>query len=232
MKLMKQQIKQQIRELSDQKYQQFHKKLCPTNKEIIGVRIPILRKYAKDLLKQYNIQELLDNIDDQYYEEIMLQGMIIGLLKEKDFDKIITYIERFVPRIDNWAVCDVFCAGLKITKKKKDEMRKFILKYSNSKKEFEIRFLIVMILDFYIEDKYLEDNFELFDSIKSDKYYVQMSIAWAISISLIKYYDKTIKYLEKCRLDNFTYNKSIQKAIESYRISKEQKDYLRTIKRK
>lgn len=229
---MKQKIKQELIELQDKKYQEFHGGLCPGTENIIGVRVPILRNYAKELLKKYEFSYLMNNIDNEYYEEIMLQGMIIGLLKEKDFDKIITYIERFVPRIDNWAVCDVFCAGLKITKKKKDEMRKFILKYSNSKKEFEIRFLIVMILNFYIEDKYLEDNFELFDSIKSDKYYVQMSIAWAISISLIKYYDKTIKYLEKCRLDNFTYNKSIQKAIESYRISKEQKDYLRTIKRK
>ena len=229
---IKETVKKELLDLSDEKYKEFHSNLCPGTDNIIGIRVPILRDYAKKLSSKYDIDILLDNIDNEYYEEIMLQGMIIGLLKEKDFDKIITYIERFVPRIDNWAVCDVFCAGLKITKKKKDEMRKFILKYSNSKKEFEIRFLIVMILDFYIEDKYLEDNFELFDSIKYDKYYVQMSIAWAISISLIKYYDKTIKYLEKCRLDNFTYNKSIQKAIESYRISKEQKDYLRTIKRK
>lgn len=229
---IKEEVKKGLLDLKDEKYKEFHSNLCPGTDNIIGIRVPILRDYAKKLSLKYDIDILLDNIDNEYYEEIMLQGMLIGLLKEKDFDKIITHIEKFVPKIDNWAVCDVFCAGLKITKKKKDEMRKFILKYDKSKKEFEIRFMIVMILDFYIEDKYLEENFELFDNINLDKYYVQMAIAWAISISLIKYYDKTIKYLKKCNLDNFTYNKSIQKAVESYRITKEQKDYLRTLKRK
>ena len=228
---MKQQIKQQIRELSDQKYQQFHKKLCPTNKEIIGVRIPILRKYAKDLLKQYNIQELLDNIDDQYYEEIMLQGMIIGLIKEKNFEICAKQITDFVPKIDNWAICDTFCAGLKITKKHKQEMWNFIQKYVTAQEEFKIRFGIVMILDYYIEKKYLQEIFNIFENVKNDTYYVQMAVAWAISICLIKYYEETKKYLKTSNLNNFTYNKAIQKAIESFRITEEQKEELRDMKK-
>lgn len=228
---MKQQIKQQIRELSDQKYQQFHKKLCPTNKEIIGVRIPVLRKYAKDLLKQYNIQELLDNIDDQYYEEIMLQGMIIGLSKEKNFEICAKQITDFVPKIDNWAICDTFCAGLKITKKHKQEMWNFIQKYVTAQEEFKIRFGIVMILDYYIEKKYLQEIFNIFENVKNDTYYVQMAVAWAISICLIKYYEETKKYLKTSNLNNFTYNKAIQKAIESFRITEEQKEELRDMKK-
>ena len=227
------QIKEHILKLVDKKYKEFHSKLCPNTDNILGVRVPILRNYAKELSKNYTTDELLKNVDNQYYEEIMLQGMIIGLSKEKDFEVIKKYIKDFVPKIDNWAICDVFCAGLKITKKYKEDMWDFIQTYLKSKNEFYLRFAIVMILDFYIEEEYLERNFEIFNNVRSDKYYVQMAIAWAISICLIKYYDKTIKYLKskECKLDNFTYNKSLQKAKESFRISKEQKEELQKMKK-
>ena len=227
------QTKEHILKLADEKYKEFHSKLCPNTDNILGVRVPILRNYAKELSKKYTTDELLKNIDNQYYEEIMLQGMIIGLSKENNFEVIKKYIKDFVPKIDNWAICDVFCAGLKITKKYKEDMWNFIQTYLKSKNEFYLRFAIVMILDFYIEEEYLERNFEIFNNVRSDKYYVQMAIAWAISICLIKYYDKTIKYLKskECKLDNFTYNKSLQKARESYRISKEQKEELQKMKK-
>ena len=226
-------IKEKLVELADEKYREFHSKLCPNTNNILGVRVPVLRNYAKELIKEYSSEELLKNIDNQYYEEIMLQGMVIGLSKEKDFEIIKRYIENFIPKIDNWAVCDVFCAGLKITKKHKEEMWDFIQDYLKSKNEFYLRFAVVMILDFYIEKEYLDKNFEIFNNIESDQYYVQMAVAWAVSICLIKYYDETIKYLKssKCKLDNFTYNKSLQKARESYRISKEQKEELQKMKR-
>lgn len=200
---------------------------------ILGVRVPILRDYAKKLAKEYEIHDLLTYIDNEYYEEIMLQGMLIGLEKDKDNDiqNILKDIEEFVPKIDNWAVCDVFCAGLKITKKYKKEMWDFLQTYVTSDKEFEIRFGIVMILDYYITEEYLEKDFSIFDDIKSNQYYVQMAVAWAISICLIKFYDKTIKYLKHAKVDKFTYNKALQKAIESYRLSDEQKAELRKIKK-
>ena len=159
----------------------------------------------------------------------MLQGMIIGL--EKDMQNLLKDIEKFVPKIDNWGVCDVFCAGLKITKKHTKEMWDFLQKYVTSDKEFEIRFGVVMILDYYITDDYLEKNFAIFDHIKSNQYYVQMAVAWAISICLIKFYDKTLQYLKQAKIDKFTYNKALQKAIESYRISDEQKIELRKMKK-
>ncbi len=224
-------IEKELFELQDKKYQEFQKKLCPGTESIIGIRVPILRNYAKELLKKYDLKELMENINDNYQEEIMLQGMLIGRAKE-DFDIIIKYVKAFIPKIETWAVCDTFCTGLKITKKHKDEMWKFIQKYLKSKKEFEVRFGVVMILDYFIDEEHLEDNFKIFNSIKLDKYYVQMAVAWAISICLIKYYDRTVKYLqEEANLDNFTYNKSIQKAIESYRITDEQKDFLRKMKK-
>ena len=227
---MKQIIKQELKKLQDTKYKEFHSSLCPGVNNIIGVRVPVLRSYAKELIKQYNIKELLKNIDDEYYEEIMLQGMLIGLSKE-NIESVIEHIESFIPKINNWAVCDTFCAGLKVTKKNKEKMWNFIIKYLNSDKEFEVRFSIVMILDYYIEQEKLQKVFEIFDSIKSDKYYVQMAVAWAISICLIKYYDETLEYLKNTDIDIFIYNKALQKAIESYRINNEQKTLLRSMKK-
>ena len=230
---MKQKIKKELKQLVDEKYREFHKGLCPGTENILGIRVPVLRDYAKKLAKEYEIKELLKNIDNEYYEEIMLQGMLIGLEKDKDkgIQNILKDIEEFVPKIDNWAVCDVFCAGLKITKKHKKEMWDFLQAYVTSGKEFEIRFGVVMILDYYIAEEYLEKNFAIFDHIKSDKYYVQMAVAWAISICLIKFYDKTIEYLKQAKVDKFTYNKALQKAIESYRITEEQKTELRKMKK-
>lgn len=227
---MKQKIKEELKSLQDKKYKEFHSKLCPGTNNIIGIRIPVLREYAKTLLKEKDFKTLINNIDNEYYEEIMLQGMLIGLVK-KDFNEIKPYIENFIPKINNWAICDTFCAGLKITKKYKEEMWNLINKYVTSDQEFYIRFAVVMILDYYIEEEYIEADFKIFNNIKSDKYYVQMAVAWAISICFIKYYEKTIEYIKTADLDEFTYNKAIQKAIESYRITKEQKDILKKMKK-
>ncbi len=230
---MKEKIKKDLKKLADKKYKEFHSNLCPgenKTKNMIGIRVPVLRQYAKELSKEYSIYKLLNEIDNEYYEEIMLQGMLIGFLKE-DFVDLQKRIESFLPKIDNWAICDTFCAGLKITKKYKKEMWDFIQKYLQSSKEFEIRFAVVMILDYYIEEEYLEKIFKTFNSITSKQYYVQMAVAWAISELLINFYDKTLVYLKEANLDKFTYNKTLQKAIESYRITEEQKLVLRKMKR-
>ncbi len=228
--LLKNEIKRQLLRKADMKYKEFHGRLCPGTDNILGVRVPILRAYAKELSKEYSIEELLNRIDDEYYEEIMIKGMLIGLEKS-EFGKIQKHIEDFVPKIDNWAVCDVFCAGLKVTNKNKEKMWVFLQKYLKSKKEFEIRFGIVMILDHYMDEDYLEQDFKIFEDVKCDTYYVQMAVAWAISIALIKFYEKTIEFLKTAKLDKFTYNKAIQKAIESYRITNKQKEDLRKMKR-
>lgn len=228
---MRKEIKQRLFELSDKKYQDFHSSLCPGTENIIGVRVPILRNYAKELFKESEWKQTIKEIDNEYYEEIMLQGMLIGQAKGEDINIILKYVEEYVPKIDNWAICDVFCAGLKITKKYKEEMWDFIQKYINSNKEFEVRFAIVMILDYYIERDYIEEDFKIFDEVKCEEYYVKMAVAWAISICLIKFYDETVKYLKVAKLDDWTYNKSIQKAIESYRITEDRKEYLRSMKK-
>ena len=228
---LRKKVKEDIKEMVDEKYRDFHSNLCPGTENIMGVRIPELRDYAKKLNKEYTLEQILSEVEDEYYEETMLKGISIGLNKKEDIDKILKYIEHFIPKIDNWAVCDIFCGGLKITSKNKEKVWNFIQEYLKSNKEFEIRFGLVMILDYYIEEEYLSQDFEIFDSITSEEYYVKMAKAWAISIALIKYYDQTLAYLKNTNMDKWTYNKSIQKAIESYRITDAQKQELRAMKK-
>lgn len=227
---MKNKIRQDLFEMQDLKYKELHSSLCPDLDNIIGVRIPKLREYAKELYKNNDLKDL--KIGNKYYEELVIQGMLIGFQKKSTIEEIAIQIHEFVPKINSWAVCDVFCAGLKITKNYQEEMLTIIRQYLNSKQEYEVRFAIVMLLDYYIDDKYIDQVLEILNNIELDKYYVQMANAWAISICLIKYYNKTLDFLKNTKIDNFTYNKGIQKAIESYRITEEQKSYLKTLKRK
>lgn len=226
---MEEEIRKDLFNMQDKKYKEFHSRLSPNVDNIIGVRVPVLRNYAKELIKKYKQEEI--KIGDKYYEELLLQGMIIGLQNKENIENIIVKVNKFVPKINSWGVCDTFCAGLKISKKYQKEMFKVIEKYLKSNKEYELRFAIVMLLDYYINDEYIDTVLKTLNKIKSDKYYVQMANAWAISICLVKYYEKTVEFLGNCNLDNFTYNKAIQKAIESYRITDKQKENLRKMKK-
>lgn len=227
---MNEEIEKKIFELADDLYKEFHSGLCPNTNNIVGVRVPVLRDYAKELSKG-NFRNYLDNAKDDYYEETMLQGMIIGLSK-MELEERLNYIKKFVPKIDNWAVCDVFCAGLKFVNRNKEIVWEFLKSYKNSIKEFELRFFIVMLLDFYITDEYINEVINILDNIKHEGYYVKMAIAWTISVAYIKYPKITMKYLINNTLDNFTYNKALQKIIESYRVRNEDKEIIRSMKRK
>lgn len=226
---MENKIRQDLFAMQDLKYKEFHGSLCPDMDNIIGVRIPKLREYAKELYKSNNLEDI--KIEDKYYEELVIQGMLVGFQTKAPIEEVIKQVKEFVPKINSWAVCDTFCAGLKITKKYQTEMFKVIKEYLKSKQEYEVRFAIVMLLDYYINDQYIDQVLQILNNVKLDKYYVQMANAWAVSICLIKYYNKTLEFLKTTKIDDFTYNKGIQKTIESYRITKEQKDYLRTLKR-
>ena len=218
-------IEKELLKLKDERFQKFQEKLCPGVNNIIGIKIPILRAYAKEINGNVDIS----TIGTKYYEEIILKGILIGLEKKLDFEQI----ENYVKLIDNWAVCDVFCAGLKQVKKHKEEMWQYIEKYLNSKKEYEVRFAVVIMLDFYIEEKYIEKVLERLRKIKHEGYYAKMAVAWAYSICFIKFYEKTkeeFKNINKKTLDKFIYNKSLQKAIESYRLNNKQKEELRKMK--
>lgn len=217
--------------LQDKKYQQFHSSLCPETDNIIGVRVPVLRNYAKKLSKQENFKDYISFNKTVYYEEVMLQGMLIGFIRNTDIKEVLSIIKNFVPKIDNWAVCDIFCSGLKIVNKNKETVWNFIQKYLKSKKEFELRFAIVMMLDYFICEKYIDRVLTILDNIKHEAYYVKMAVAWTISVAFVKFKDKTMKYLKKNNLDDWTYNKALQKICESLRVSKETKKIIKAMKR-
>lgn len=226
-------IKEDIFELQDDGYREFHSSLVPGEDKIIGVRVPVLRKYAKELYSRYagDTEELIGIIDDEYYEEIMLQGMLIGFQKKIGADSLFRQIDGFVPKIRNWGICDVFCAGLKQVKKYPEETYEFLQKYLDSSEEFNIRFGLVMLLDYYINEDYLHKILKKTEEIKHEGYYVKMAAAWLISICFVRFYDETLEFMKRCRLDDFTYNKALQKARESFRITPEQKDELKGMKK-
>lgn len=225
-------VQNRLFEAQDLKYRDFYAKLLPTiDKEtMIGVRIPAIRKIAKEIAKK-DVHTYLASSQDHYYEEKMLRGMVIGCAK-MEFQCQVKYITEFIPYIDNWAVCDCFCSELKSTKKQQQEMWHFIQSYAASDEEFEARFAAVMLLNYFVDETYIHQTLDLLDSIKNGKFYTQMAVAWAISICYIKFPKITEDYLKSCTQDTFTYNKALQKIIESYRIDPKTKDIIRSMKRK
>ena len=226
----KEEIREELINLADEKYKKFHSNLCPGVENILGVRLPILRKLSKDLSKN-NYEDYLNNDNAKYYEEVMVEGLIIGYIKT-DNETRLKYIRNFVPKINNWAVCDSFCNNLKFTKKNMSEVWDFILPYTSSKNEFDVRFAVVMMLNFYIVDDYIDNVLSVLNHIHHDGYYVKMAVAWAVSFAYIHFPDKALSFLKNNNLDNFTYNKSLQKIIESNRVSKEYKNLMRSMKKK
>ncbi|WP_419726244.1 DNA alkylation repair protein [Terrisporobacter petrolearius] len=226
----KEEIRQELIKLADNKYRSFHSNLCPGVENILGVRLPLLRKIAISLSKEEDYYNYLNNGDTKYYEEIMIEGLIIGYLKT-DNENRFNYIRNFIPKIDNWAICDSFCNNLKFTKKNINEVWNFILPYTSSQNEFDIRFALVMMLNFYIMEDYIDDVLNTLNNINHDGYYVKMAVAWAVSYAYIDFPQKTLAFLKNNNLNNFTYNKSLQKIIESTRVSKEDKDLMRSLKK-
>lgn len=223
-------IRKKLFELQDLEYQKFHSGLCPNVDNIIGVRIPELRKIAKQIANE-NSKEFLENVKTDYYEEKMLYGLVIGYMK-CSLEERLLYLDKFVPMIDNWAICDSCITTYKFTKKYKSEIWEYIQKYLKSEKEFEIRFGVIMLMDYYLTDEYIENILQIYNEIKYDGYYVKMAVAWAISTCYVKFPEETMKLLKDNELDDFTYNKALQKMIESYRVDKETKNEIRKMKRK
>ncbi len=224
-------IRKELLELKDEEYGKFQKKLCPdTNLEIIGIRIPKLRNLAKELAEE-DYKYYINSIENKYFEEIILEGLIIGYCKVDIYEKL-ELIKEFVPKIDSWSITDTFCPTLKIKEKDLEKVWNFIMPYLKSNKEFEVRFAIIMMLDYYITDQYVDEVIECLDKVDNEGYYAKMAVAWTLAEIGIKYYDKLIKYLKgNNKLDTFTYNKTLQKLRESYRISSEQKEELKKMKR-
>lgn len=234
-------IRDRLFKLADENYRAFSSRLMPGIDNIIGVRMPDLRKIAKQIAKEdwrlyfndYSINQHSGNhiSNNHYFEETMLEGLILGYAKT-DFDEIAPYIKNYGAKINNWALCDSFCIGLKITRKNPDAMLGIIKENLASGKEFHVRFGAVMLLCHYVDEKYIDKIFVLVDKVKANGYYAQMAIAWLISECFAKFPEKTMDYLKKNRLDNFTFNKTLQKITESRKISDATKKIIKSMKRK
>ncbi len=207
-------------------YKDFVTKLIPNCSNILGVRIPFLRKIANKIC-QNNWQSYISH-NPIFLEETLLQAIIIGKKSQtiSDFNNI----KNFIPKITNWAICDTFCSSLKFIKSNKDYCLIFLKPYLSSSKEFELRFGLVILLNYFIEEKYLPLIFKTLDDFKNNQYYAQMAAAWLLSSCFIKYPNQTLNYLKISQLNKTTYNKSIQKIIESLQVDRSFHPLLKSMK--
>lgn len=212
------------------KYRDFQSKLTPSIEDgnTIGVRTPILRKLAKGYSKREDVADFLNDLPHQYFDENQIHAFIISEIK--DYDECIARLNQFLPYVDNWATCDQMSP--KCFKKNHPLLEKQLLKWIKSGATYTIRFAIVTYMSHFLDDDFDEEYLKIVSSVKSDEYYINMAIAWYFATALAKQYDAALPYIEGCVLDKWTHNKAIQKSIESYRVTDEHKQYLRSLKRK
>lgn len=203
----------------EEDYRKFSAALIPNINNMLGVRIPKLRKFAKNLLKE-DYESFLNHACT-YFEETMLQGMLIGLLKENSATKL-NRIKKFLPEINNWSVCDCFCSGLKFTKDNQKLVWDFIFPLTQSEKEYEVRFAVVMMLNYFVNEVYINRVLERVALVQHEGYYAKMAAAWALSICYVHFPKKTEKVLKSLQ-DNEIKTKAVRKICESLQVSKEEK---------
>ena len=219
-------IQRDLLKMQDRKYRDFHMKLVKdTQYEIIGIQLPRLRKYAKDLPKREDRPMFMD----KYYEEVMVEGLYLAGIKE-DFNEKIRHIDRFIKKIDNWGICDSFTSSLKVIRKNREVYYPYIQKYLRSDKEFIQRYALVCLLNHYLVPDYYDEIYRIIKTVRYHGYYSKMAGAWLLSYMFMKNYDETIEFITQNKIDSFVYNMGIQKSLDSYRLDKKQKDELREIK--
>ena len=217
-----------LHELQDMKYRDMQIKIIPSVEpgSVIGVRTPELRTMAKEILRSGDYREFLDELPHEYFEENQLHAFIISGMK--DYDACMEELEKFLPYVDNWATCDQMSP--KIFKKHKGALLEHIKKWIGSEKAYTVRFGVGMLMEHFLDDDFDPVYPEMVAGLRSEEYYVNMMIAWYFATALGKQYDAVLPYIENKRLDKWTHNKSIQKSVESYRITPEQKKYLKSLK--
>lgn len=223
-------ITQRLFELQDLKYRDFHSSLVPgKNKELfIGVRVPLLRKLAKEYLQEGECEEFLQTLPHDYYDEDNLHAILLSEIK--DYDRCLELVEQFLPYVDNWGVCDIMAP--KVFKKHKQELLPKLKEWIASEHLYTSRFGMEMLMTHFLDEDFKPEYLELPAAIVTEEYYLMMMQAWFYATALAKQWNSTIPYLMENSFSRWVHNKTIQKAIESYRITPEQKQYLRTLKRK
>ncbi len=219
-------IQKTLLSMGEESYREFSSKLMPTveKSKVIGIRIPILRKYAKSL---ENYEAFLQELPHTYFEENNLHAFLIE--REKDFDRCVEKLDAFLPYVDNWATCDSMKP--KVLQKDPEKLLLYIEKWINAKDVYTVRYAILLLMSFYLDELFDKKYLQMVAEVGSNAYYVNMMRAWYFATALAKQYEEALPYIENRKLDAFTHQKTIQKAIESLRITKEQKAYLKTLKR-
>ena len=225
---MIQQIREELFRLQDTEYRDFQKKLIPTADPdaVIGVRTPELRKYAAQLVKSEEVSEFLSDLPHRYFDENQLHAFIISEIR--DFDRCVREVIRFLPYVDNWATCDQMSP--KVFRKHKGELLPHIREWMDSGETYTVRFGVGMLMQHFLDGDFRPEYPEWVARIRSDEYYINMMVAWYFATALAKQYEQVIPFIENRRLDGWTHNKAIQKAVESYRITPEQKEHLKSLK--
>ncbi|MBE7044033.1 MAG: DNA alkylation repair protein [Ruminococcaceae bacterium] len=223
-------LQKELFQLQDEGYRDFHASLMPTvpKKTIIGIRVPVLRSFAKQFFKTEQKNQFLKELPHTYYEENNLHAFMIEQIK--DFEEALSETENFLPYIDNWATCDMFFP--KVFLKNSERLLPKIRCWITSEHPYTVRYAIGLLMRMFLEEEFLPEYPEMVLRVESEEYYVKMMIAWYFATALAKQYQDIISYFTKPRLDVWTHNKAIQKAIESNRIPEETKKYLKTLKRK
>ena len=221
-------IRRKLFELQDEGYRELQKKIIPTADpgSVIGVRTPQLRAFAKELLKSEDVLVFLDDLPHKYFDENQLHAFILSEIK--DYDRCIAEVERFLPYVDNWATCDQLSP--KVFRKHRPQLLERIKVWIASDETYTIRFGIGMLMQHFLDEDFDPVYPEMVAAVRSDEYYVNMMIAWYFATALAKQYEAVLPYIEGHRLGTWTHNKAIQKSVESYRITTEQKEYLKTLR--
>lgn len=211
--------------MAEEKYKKFSSALIPGCNNMLGVRIPLLRTYAKKIAKE-DYDTYLKNASDDTFEELLLQGLVIGYLNI-DFDRITQYCDSFIPKINNWSVNDSFCSGMKCFKANQEEGFEYVKKYLFSDKEFESRAAIILLMNYYLNPEYIDQVYDLLSLIRNDAYYVKMAVAWTYTTAYTKYPDKTLESLLHNTLDDVTRKMINKKVNESNKITLKYKNFIK-----
>ena len=226
--MINEEIREKLYDRQDLKYRDFQAKLIPgmEPEKMIGVRTPDLRKIAKQMAKREDIGEFLENLPHEFFDENQVHAFVISELK--DYGRCVQGVERFLPFVDNWATCDQMSP--KVFKKHRPELLDSIKEWIRSEHTYTVRFAVGMLMQHYLDEDFDPEYPEMVAEVQSEEYYIRMMIAWYFATALAKQYEAVLPYIEERRLEPWTHNKTIQKAIESYRITPEQKEYLRSLK--
>lgn len=223
--MLREEVQEWLKQQADGDYQSFSAALIPGEEHLLGIRLPILRKKAKELAKG-DWKEYLGFSDIRFFEEAMLQGMVLGYAKAR-LEEVLGEAEKFIPRITNWSVNDSFCNSFKIAKKYPEKVWEFLMKYRDSREEYQVRMVAVMLLNHYLTEEYIDRVLEVLGTLSVEDYYASMAVAWAYASAWGKFPVKTREYLTGHEIDRETYRKTLQKCVESYRVSPEDKAWAR-----